>query len=87
MSLLRDNSKLRCRRERGGKQRHKPPPEKEEGTVEDLLVRCAEGINKEVEEKSGEDRGTTARPDMMSSRQLQSDRSKGMSRDTHQRHR
>lgn len=85
MTLLRDYPKLRCRRKRGGTQRHKTPTEKEEGIGEDLLVRSAEGINREVEEKSGEDRGTAARPDMISSRQAHLDGSKGMSRDTDQR--
>jgi len=54
MSLLKDYPKLRCRRKRGGNERHKTPTEKEEGFGADLLVRCSEGINREVEEKLGE---------------------------------
>lgn len=86
MSLLRDYPKLRCRRKRGGNQRHKTPTENEVGIGEDPLVRCAEGINREMEEKS-EDRGTAARPDMISSRKARLDGSKAMSRDTDQRRR
>lgn len=65
-----------CRRKRGGNQRHKSPAEEEEGIGEDPLVTCAEGINREVEEELGEDRGPAARLDMISSIQAWLDGSK-----------